>query len=387
MQNVNCEDTQNGGIMNNKWKNVVRTVMAVLCFAFLAGFTGVKASAEVVPGEITYQNSQPTPGVEEITLGAYDGASNVTEIKMNYAGVLQIGVSTTGLADSVRCYLYSDAACTQEVGNYMYLSSSSLTDVQNFKITAAGTYYLKSVYGYYSSGVENHFNLLAVAYNGQAKKLSKDYKLTYTDDYNKTLYHKLTVKNTQVITLTGAAINSYGTSPLSVKLCNKKKHVMKNMYLYSSNDYTGHFVVKKGTYYISVQENSPYILKAETKKVKNNAGASKKKAKLIKKGKTMSGYLTQTDSSNKQCWYKIKLSKSMKLKISVNSRVSLNDSVKLAVVPADSRMYITNSTAYLKSGTQTFTSKNKFKKGTYYIVVQKSTSGGSASFSIKNISK
>ncbi len=386
---------------------VVKTVMTVFCLIFLVGFMGVSVSAEVVPAEITYQNPEPTPTVQEITMEADGDAYNVTKIKMNYSGVLQIKLSKTALfSDNVdiESILYSDIACTQVVswrdrrrrehviasGGFIHFPDFEGNNVYKFVIPSAGTYYLKSTYLYNhnSSESKNVFKVEACAYNGDAKKLGKDYKLTYTNDYyDKKVYHKFVVKDTQVVTISGKALELPKGYGFGTELCNKKKKVLREI-SFSHDETSEDLVLKKGTYYLSVREDGPYILKVEPRaeKVKNEAGASKKKAKLIKKGKTLRGYLALTDSWKKQYWYKIKLNKDMKFKLSVKSKVSslISADIMLSVETSDGKTIV--YTEYFNSSTQILKSL-KLKKGTYYIRVEKFASKASGVFSIKNLTK
>ena len=126
--------------------------MLVLAFtlAIIGGFNGATASAEtVVPKEvvtikdiITDENTYTYLAVQ---LGADVSATDVKEIQIQHDGVMELAYAASGLNANVNIDLYSDVACTKNVGYTAYMSSASLSGLEEYKVSK-GTYYLKTSY-------------------------------------------------------------------------------------------------------------------------------------------------------------------------------------------------------------------------------------------------
>ena len=380
--------------MKQRGKKLLGMLVLAFTLAIIGGFNGATASAEtVVPKEvvtikdiITDENTYTYLAVQ---LGADVSATDVKEIQIQHDGVMELAYAASGLNANVNIDLYSDAACTKNVGYTAYMSSASLSGLEEYKVSK-GTYYLKTSYASYAEPTaENEIVFIVRGYSAIAKNVNGNGCVTYTKDYDRTVYHKLKVAHTGMVSIGGFYTSGSGyVSGLSIQLLNSKKVQMTRLYTSENEKYTESVVLKKGTYYLAVKEGYKYVLTANnSSKVKDDSAASKNKAKLIKSGKKVNTYFTVSDSTSKAKWFKIKLNKTTKLKFDVSVATSGNNDIKVEVIPADSRQIIFNSTQYVNSKGSKIISKGKFKPGTYYICVTKYCANDGAVISIKNKTK
>ena len=379
--------------MKQKGKKLLGMLVLAFTLAIIGGFNGATASAEtVVPKEVVTINDMTDNNsftCFTVQLGADVSSTDVKDIQVNHDGVLVLGYAATGRYANVYLDLYSDAACTKNVGYTAYMSSSSLSGQEEYKVSK-GTYYLKTSYASYSEPTAvNDIGFAIRGYSASAKNVNGNGCVTYTKDYDRTVYHKLKVAHTGMVSIGGFYKSGSGyVSGLSIQLLNSKKVQMTRLYTSENEKYTESVVLKKGTYYLAVKESYKYVLTANnSSKLKDDSAASKNKAKLIKSGKKVNTYFTVSDSTSKAKWFKIKLNKTTKLKFDVSVATSGNNDIKVEVIPADSRQIIFNSTQYVNSKGSKIISKGKFKPGTYYICVTKYCANDGAVISIKNKTK
>ena len=324
-----------------------------------------------------------------VQLGADVSSTDVKEIQVKHDGVIELGYAATGLNANVYIDLYSDAACTKNVGYTAYMSSSSLSGREEYKVSK-GTYYLKTSYASYSEPTAvNDIGFAIRGYSASAKNVDGKGCVTYTKDYDRTVYHKLKIAHTGMVNIMGVAISGTGTySGVSIKLLNSKKMQIQSLYTLESEKFAKGVVLKKGTYYLAVKENYRYILSANnSSKLKDDAGSSKSKAKLVKVGKKLNTYFIASDSSNKSKWFKIKINKKAKLNFNVSVRDSKNGNIKVEVIPANNNELLLNTTLYVNSKNGKLYSKDKLNPGTYYICIKNYSANNGAIIVVKNNTK
>lgn len=202
-----------------------------------------------------------------------------------------------------------------------------------------------------------------------------------------TVYHKFTVPASGALVVTGNTVYSWGRSSISVTLCNRKYQSIDSSssgaYVNAQNESAQVYAVKKGTYYLKVSGRSNYIIGAQFTKWTDKGGASKSKAKTIKVNKTYKGMMPAGESYKKADWYKFKVTKSKKMKLTVG--VEGNGYFEF-------RLYgpgLSKSGAYFGSVKNSARSswlvnarnnkKVKASRGTYYLKVTRSSSSKKAS--------
>ncbi len=204
-------------------------------------------------------------------------------------------------------------------------------------------------------------------------------------------YFKITVPKNGYLTITsyaqyrGSGRSKYGQE---IQLCNSKKKLIKNTKVYTSSmdKYVVYYGVKKGTYFVRVDNtytNADVKIKYTFKAVTEKSGSSKAKAVSISKGRTKTGLLQAGEKNSKIDYYKIKLTKSQVLNITLNTRAT--GYVYFKIVPASKRVILWNSlTSLYGKDSATWKTTKKIPAGTYYIQVYRSSvTNASGCYSIK----
>lgn len=376
-----------------KTKRTCKSIfMLAALFAVLSVFTGVKAdAAALVPKEVNViSDQQAAAPVTSLVLpaGTVGTTKTVVTVKVNHSGVLAIGgMGTNGTEAS----LYTDAACTRKVNTSVSADLTFFGDntvkTKEIIIPKAGTYYLALSYwlGSAATAGNGSANVMAYAYNGDDRTLaSGKWSVAYTDDYNKTVYHKIVMKSAGYIDFSGNSFWSDGTaSSLSVTVTNSKKKVISNsIYLYSGNNYSTRVAVGKGTYYVAVKKGDIYQVCYKSKAIKEKSGKNKKKAVQLKKKKKVDGLMLMGEATKKADWYKVKLTKKTKLKFEVKNYG--DDTIRVEVIPANSNFRVYFNTASISGNSgKTLTSSQKWPKGTYYLKFTKSNKAYSSHYTVK----
>lgn len=218
------------------------------------------------------------------------------------------------------------------------------------------------------------------------------------------IWLKFKAGNTGYVTTTFRSKSSlYSQTNGYVSLCNSKKKLITSQcrYLTSTDSkekvyYTLSFGVKKGSiYYLRIQPSS-YLggiqVGVKFNTVKVNAGTKKSNAKSISAKKVRKGVLTA--GGKNVDWYKIKLTKKQKIRISVevqSNGVYSTDGITLSLYKSNGsrigspckfyRMYPKDViTAYMKNS---LTGKTYgMDKGTYYIKMERSSATSTGAYSL-----
>lgn len=382
--------------MNKFTKKLVSVFTACALAVGVMSGTGTITKAAttagtLVPAAVVDFMAQPEPAATTVTLQGStdrtvtaDSLAQVVHIPMAKKGVLEVGFSATGLSSSVEITLFSDAACTTKVGYATWLSSATLKDVEQYTVSTPGDYYLKFEWSYSVPDTASTIAVLAYAYSGEDVTITDSYQAIYSGDYNTTNYHKLEVASDSLVTVMANSYDSSGvSSSISMNLCDSDKMALDSIYLSSSDGYLDSYALKKGTYYISSSCADRYRIKASVMKINEKSGSSKKKAKLLKKGKTVKGMVALSEGTGKADWYKIKLKKKAKIKIARTAYCTGACSLKVQFIPASKRVIMTSDTVYMKTGSSVFGTRNKMPKGTYYLKVTKISADDSGAYELK----
>lgn len=270
-------------------------------------------------------------------------------------------------------------ASAGSIGYGKYISASSPEAVMYASVSTAGTYYLE--FSTTTSGT--YKTAFSVSYAPAGGTLKSGTEFFGTSPNGKVSYYKITTKGTGYLKVTFPSTASEYSPSYSVKLMNSKKKSISGDYqsVYSSKNYTTYFGVGKGTYYIAVKTGDPmYGMKAAYTKVTENSGSTKSKAKSIYKKGTKKGIITAAQSSTSGDWYKFKITKSQTVKFSVSTLTSSNGGLRISFYKAGSSYAFGSQSfsAYTPSGTiqpYTYSYGKKLSPGTYYVKVQKYSSG------------
>lgn len=290
-------------------------------------------------------------------------------------GVLDFAVGIAEIEGTNTVYfgVYKDANLTQEVEED-FVTGKGSTKERYIAIPSAGTYYLgvKSV-GTSSSWAAVGVIAGAIFYNGADRAISNGQTIAVGQKKAQTNYFQFKAPYTGYLQTAGDS----SASSYKVTLCNSSKKALSGENYLSYNPTYG--VTKGKTYYIkvvsSVNTKGAYTFKVTSKKITEKSGKKKSKAVTVKKKKTKSG--TIQAGSAQDDWYKFKLTKSQKVKISLTT--GSNDALKVIVYKGGkkigSRTIYRNAKGYIKS-------LGKWPKGTYYIQIKRGNKKSSGYYTL-----
>lgn len=178
--------------------------------------------------------------------------------------------------------------------------------------------------------------------------------------------------------------NSNDDDPTVSLLDQNKKRISGEYTDYLDGD--TYFGVQKGkTYYLrlfprGLPEYGPYRIWTQAHEVKEKSGASRKKAVLVKKNKTVKGYILPGKKTSD--WYKIKVTKKKNVKFTVKNMFSDQcyfDIYNKKGKKLKTKQKVMTSDTDVLSKTRTV----RLAKGTYYIKVYNKTKGDSGGYTLK----
>lgn len=387
--------------MKKSLKKVLSLVLSLaLAVGTAAGANVQKAQAETTAvmnlPVVTDYASQLVPAQAALTLqGKSAGTPEViVPVRVENAGVVEIAAQvaaqvTTGGAASIEMGFFSDQNCTVSAGGATTIAAGSTQAVDKYyPVDKAGVYYVRFKWSSRVPDSAATINVLGQAYYGEEATLSSIFKPIYVGNATKKLYHKVVVKKSGVVVICGNEYREVSggvqASALTVQLCNAKKKPLHNASLNTMNNYMEKYALKKGTYYVAVASSQRYQLKTQTVAWKDKGGKNKKKAKMIKKGKSADGMITLTDSTKKADWYKIRLAKRSKMKLKISTACTgISSNLKVQVIPANRHYKLINNSFLLRDGGKKLSSRGNLAAGTYYIKITKLTKAASGGFRVK----
>ncbi len=226
-------------------------------------------------------------------------------------------------------------------------------------------------------------------YGAQLKVDPTPQYVTVTNAPDNTMLHKFVMPKDGMMTFTGVEMGTYSNYGLSFSLL-KAGNVPINRYGSSSTYVNGtdknsssfvrQYALKKGTYIIRVTNTKNYRIGAFFTGVNDQGKGSKKKGTVLKRNKTMTALFGANETSSKSEWFKIKLTKKRKIRLSA---ASYGD--------ASYRIYVYGPKPYKKGDGGTYLSSDsqwtyeygirkgfsgsmkKLNKGTYYIKVERTS--------------
>lgn len=383
--------------MKKSLKKVLSLVLSLALAAGVAAGTNVqKTQAETtavmnLPVVMDYA-SQMVPAQTTLTLpGKSAGTQEViVPVNVENAGVVAVTAQVaTGGAATIEMGFFSDQNCTVSAGGAATIAAGSTQAVdKDYPVDKAGVYYVRFKWSYRVPDNAASIRFEGKTYYGEEATLGSIFQPVYVGNASKKLYHKVVVKKKGVVMICGneyrEVTGGVQAAGLTVQLCNAGKKPLHNAYLNTMNNYIEKYALKKGTYYVAVATSQKYQLKTQTLSWKDKGGRNKKKAKMIKKGKTAYGMITLTDSMKKTQWYKIRLAKRSKMKLKISTACTGTFSnLKVKIIPANRHYKLINNSFPLRDGGKRLTSRSKLAAGTYYIKITKLTKAASGVYGVK----
>lgn len=327
--------------------------------------------------------ASPQPASHEITLSDQDGDTAVLPVFVPRTGYLQLHfeADASDPADTISLQLYTDEACSgdKQIGPAMSFAGTAV-DPDPFEITTAGTYYLKASY---PAGTTAKHTVLATGYEipSDRAELTAKEQIFRNPSADPSGYHSFVVKKTAYVRLSGKEYVQDTVNPLSIRLLSPEMTQLGNTTFQEANQYAGQYCLTPGTYTVASSGTAIYGLSATVKTWKNQAGASRKKAARIKKGKTLKGCFPLSTKKGKTGWYKVTLTRKKTLALDVSN---YSDHGYIRVTVTAKGKHFKKSVTKVKAGRiATVRSTRKLKAGTYYIKVQKVKKAYDSAYLIK----
>lgn len=371
--------------MKNTMKCLVAIFMMAMAFA-VTGITAEAVEATYIPATYTDMTKDPGIAIKQYVIPAK--GTIVIPIKIPSKGGLDIayaGVAQTGYSyRSMYIGCYYDDACTSQLPSF-YDSIDTAASGNDIAFSQGGTYYLQIK----SYGDGPQMLILGAGFASGADRTLKSGQTTaiYHNSYDTWVYSRFKATKTGYIAVTAAepvAEGQYSSSIYVKLLNNKKKAYSDQTYLDNTTAYYG---VQKGkTYYIATKSSGEfYNLKVKFTKISEKSGSSKSKAQTIKKNKTVKGVQIANKKASGNDWYKIYLPSSKKVTFTIKGGTSspYGRDLKIKIIPASSRIYLTGDTMYVENGTAKYSSQGTLPAGTYYLQVSKYNKMQSGWYSIK----
>lgn len=202
--------------------------------------------------------------------------------------------------------------------------------------------------------------------------------------YKQIVYHKVKTEKTGCIIIDGYGYSKVrkGKFDLDIQIYDGKMRPAQTekIKLTKANKYRTYVSVKKGTYYIKVQD-SLYKLKYSFKEIPDKSGARMEKAKWLAKGETAQGLLLLGESGKKSDWYRLNLPEKRKVTFTFGARS--NKLIEFKIHRKEWK--ITGATLYRLNTTKSDQTAIEMPKGVYYIQVKRQGNNKNASgfYSVK----
>lgn len=318
----------------------------------------------------------------------------IIPIQVESEGCLSLGITQNYYANfgSLKIELFEDADCLQKCGvNSLYLFSENESVFEKFECSKSGIYYIKASLLRNANEMEElSFSLVSAYYSSANRFLNQD-ELVYVYDNSMSENTKFTinVKNDGVIYLMYTAENNSATNTVAVNVIGTNGEVFaENLYTSNQSDLTRLYdngmsiavvPVKAGTCTVEVKSSESYVFGYTFVDVNDISGKSKSSAKLLTKGKKTFGLLYADDSNSEYDWYKIKLNKRQKVRITMHAES--NDLIQFDFMSSNGKI-LKDSSVTLSTGGSVFKTLKKWDKGTYYVRIRKVNNNSSGLYSL-----
>lgn len=172
----------------------------------------------------------------------------------------------------------------------------------------------------------------------------------------------------------GADVNhSSGGASVETMLLNSKCKAVSDE-SYSNKDDRTKYCVRKGTYYIKATDDGLFQFRYRFTKMKTSKNVKQSKAVSVKRGKTVKGILAAGEGEKNGRWYKMVVSKTKKVTISMKTSIGDIDLYKIYIYKKGSSEPVAAVVAPIRFGGPAKYSMSKkclLDKGTYYMKVFK----------------
>lgn len=373
--------------MKGTIRKIILSVSVIVMMFAMTAIVSAQEPTVNVPAKYYGNEKEVTNGYTYNNMSQLSGGQCgvVIPLKVSAPGTLKLGINYTRLEKDVNAFVYTDAACTNQLLIYGNANQSATKKEGYVSVNKAGTYYLKFYSSSDAMAFTNAFTVTVSQYTTADKTIKSGQTICYfrNNGYDKYYFQYKAEKTGKVTVSLPYQHGSY------VTLLNAKKKALSEAEWVSGGANTGKFTfaVKKGTtYHFLVTSNGINAGNIQSISVKNTAvkeksGAKKKKAVKIKAKKTVKG--TILPGSKTADWYKFSLKK--KKKVTLNFNGNITGGLKITVYTKGGKKigsYVNNGGSHVLRLTHSRT-YGKVDKGTYYIKISRNNSLSSGAYSLK----
>ncbi len=364
--------------------NSLRKVIVWILIVYLLLFTPVFVRAEdsiTIPTATSYskvlKDNIPTTN---IVIPAHTTTMEIP-MKVSDGGQLQVRVGAKSLNQNVHLsILDSDGDTIEEMST---LSDEVLQCQVWIEQEEKGTIFLHIEIE--ESDAPITIWCRGVLYPSGNKVLNQNtWKFAGLTQSKNTAYYKVKMEKNGYIKVQG---KTYKTSSgkLAIELCNRQKNSLnpKKNRLVKSNDYTTYYALKKGTYYIKIEDiKNPYKIRYKVSDPDDQGGLNKENATTLMRSKAKTDLIYLNDSKAKSGWFKFSLSSSQTLRLTISNYSTRK--LEYELIAEDPNVTLHNAKFYPHNGKAIFVTSDKLPKGIYYLKVSKqSTKDASGAYSVK----
>jgi hypothetical protein len=288
-------------------------------------------------------------------------------------------------SSSLEARIYEDKSCTKAVGNKFTVDFDSRTTDYYTRLPKKGTYYIKFILKEESSYYIEKFKITLDLISEEDRSLKEKVEyLAYQDKFSGKTTYKISVpeQGTLQLVIKPLANKVYdATIQLYDKNMNKltPKDNITAYDLNKGNTMYQNYSLKKGTYYVQLENKCGfYTIRTATGTLENMGSSSKSSAKNINVGGSeVTGNLFVTDNKTDIDWFKFTLKS--KSNLSYNFSFYSDGINGFGIIDSKGNVVITMDEDY-KEGMYIFTGVQPLDKGTYYIKVYKKEKYSSMSY-------
>lgn len=358
----------------------------------------------VTPYIVSFENETGAEQGYDIDVMEAEKNQVIVPVYFQYSGIVSCALYcrtavTTGTAvqgQDVRVAMYGDEACTAMIGSEQ---SSSLTQetealyLHNFQVQSGDTCYMKiSVSSEVATAAEHYdFRLMVQEYSNADRQVTYGNSMECWQSMEDRVYYKVPVEQAGLLSVNMNFEQSvHGNT--KIFLCNSRKKRLSQVVTFASQNKEAVFAVKKGTYYLAVEKaEGRYQLSVNMENIKENSGATKKRAKKIKLGnKGVTGIVSVSASKKKYDWYCFTLKKPSKVKFDLVCSTTNNTKIKIEIIPPKKDrqgkyvrfekdpMFTLNGIRVRREA-----KSDVWPSGTWYVKINKTQQKGSGKYSLK----
>lgn len=333
----------------------------------------------------------------------HDGVDETRAINLKKGG---LHITFFGFYESTGdVTIYSDEACTEQVGRISLTTSSTKTDSGQNSYVKTGTIIIPSTGVYYvkftnTMSTVGYYQFSTHQFDGRNRRLTASKTMSFIDPINGPIYYMVDVKKDGYITLAPEFCNASNepvNGDVELTLTNSDKKAISKSAVVECTDenFFGKavYAVKAGTYYIKATAKGQrlFTLSCKQKAVNEVSGKNARTAAELKNGTWNKGIVTCEDKKSQADYYRFTLNKASKVIFYLKGNVTSGKLTGEIVSENINGSYkgIELSTVGKKASKWQIRTKNsaKLPAGTYYIKIGKDVKKTNGNYQIKIVAK